>query len=177
MKKLLILAGVLIGFTSSAKDLIFLQSGEKISATIIDVRQDTLFYVKGKNGTAQFLLSNEVAFIQLDKKNTRVHQILQENIVVEPPVDEIKMLEGKLDANLHHNRGFGNFCLGFFFGPFGVLGTAIGKPRSPDYVKIPKKENLENTDYLKGYEKRARGKNVLHAVGGWAVVVLLSLVL
>jgi hypothetical protein len=177
MKKILLLACMMQALTGFTKDSIILNSGRELKVIIVDIKTNLLSYKKNKRSEVQILNAKDVAFIRIDERNILIRNLIQEEMKNQSPVDETKMLEGKLDATNFHQRGFGNFCLGFLLGPFGVVGTAIGRPRNPDYVMTPNKDNLSNPDYLKGYKRRARGKNVTNALGGWAAVIMLSIVL
>lgn len=159
-----------IASTGYTRDKIYLTNGKTLRCEIVTVEWNKLEY--RQRGKIAVLHADDVALIELDAANIEVIEKINVQIDPRNPLASCEM--GKADANAFHNRGFGNFALGFFFGPFGVLGTAIGAPRSPDYVKIPVKENLSDPAYLKCYRKRARGKNVLHAAAGWAGILLLS---
>jgi hypothetical protein len=168
MKKILLFALLLSSLTSYSKDKIKLSSGKTVRCNIVSLEQDRLTYTHRHQTIT--VSPSDVLLIEVDPDNTTIIEKLRLNYQ-ENPLAACEI--GKADAIAYHNRGFGNFCLGFFFGAFGVIGTAVGTPRSPDYVKIPIKENLQNPEYLKCYEKKARGKNVGSAVGGWATFLLI----
>lgn len=161
---------LILSFTGHTRDKIYLTNGKTIRCQIVNVEWNKLDYQH--RGKVNSLSSDEVSRIELDAANVAVIEKINATLDPRNPLASCEM--GKADANAYHNRGFGNFTLGFFFGPIGMLGTAIGAPRSPDYVKIPVKENLSDPAYLKCYRKRARGKNVLHATAGWAAILLVS---
>ncbi len=83
-------------------------------------------------------------------------------------------VKGKFDAPLH-GRGFGNGCLGFFFGVFGVIGTALGnaKPIRGMRARLSKNQDLFNDpEYMKCYRRRQRGRAVGASLTGWALFII-----
>jgi len=172
MKIYLLVAILLVGQVAISKDIIHLKNGERIKTHIIQIDSGMLITQKGKTHELRHYSTEDVEIIYLDENNQAMKSLVANNI--QQSID-IKCEEGKADATVYHKRGFGNFCLGFLFGPFGVIGTAIGTPRSPDYTKIPNKENLENANYLNCYKKKAKGKNVGAAFAGWGAIIVLAL--
>ena len=91
--------------------------------------------------------------------------------------DMDKCLKGQNDADMYHGKGGGNFCLGLLFGPFGVIGAALGKPAPMSGSKTgfmsQNKDLFQDPAYLSCYTKKARGKAVGNAALGWGAWVLL----
>lgn len=160
----------LLPLLSFGKDIVFLKDGTKIKCKIDNIEQDVLYYTK-KGKIQGFFKSEEVARIKVNARNTRIVKLLNSNL---PQNDLCE--QGTSDAVNFHKRGGGNFALGFFFGVFGVIGTAVGNPKGPDGAVIPNQENLKDPTYLKCYKKKAKKKNVSNALGGWASIIALVLI-
>ncbi len=88
-------------------------------------------------------------------------------------------MAGKMDAEMFHKKGAGNFVGGILLGPFWVIGAAIWSPDPGDgkntYMMSENKDLFTDPYYLKCYEKKARGTNVTAALGGWATWILFVL--
>lgn len=71
--------------------------------------------------------------------------------------------------------------MGVLFGPFAVIGAALGKPTpytGKDTVLMStNKDSFTNPDYLSCYSKKARGQNVTNALLGWAAWIIFIAVL
>src|ERR1039457_604094 len=76
-----------------------------------------------------------------------------------------KMLLGKMDAEAYHGKQGAHFILGVAFGAIGILGTAVFSNPSPlkdmKAMELSKNKALfTDPFYLKGYRRKARGRNV-----------------
>ena len=92
-----------------------------------------------------------------------------------------KCLNGRLDAELYHGKKSGHFILGFLFGPFSIIGTALSNP-TPErgrktYMLSKNKDQFSDPQYLSCYKKKAKGQLIGMEALGWGAWVLLLLVL
>lgn len=83
--------------------------------------------------------------------------------------EKSKCLKGKTDAKNYHHKREQHIVLGTIFGPFAVIGVALGNP-TPDgksYTKYSENRDLfKDKAYLKCYRQKARTKNVLNTLIG-----------
>lgn len=102
----------------------------------------------------------------------------KDNVAVDLLSSELdNCTKGKFDASLH-GRGFGNGCLGFFFGVFGVIGTALGKAKPIRGMRASDSKNQDlfnDPNYMKCYARRQRGRAVGSAIIGWAIFIVFYL--
>ena len=64
-------------------------------------------------------------------------------------------------------------------GVFGFIGVAVSNPKDPPASIEDRATKVNDGDYMMGYDKKAKGKNMGAAGAGWAVgfVILLILLL
>lgn len=90
---------------------------------------------------------------------------------------------GYQDAADNHGRRFGNGCLGYFFGIWGVAGALCGqaKPwKGQNAILSHNQQYFKDPSYRKGYAKRARKRATTNAgvgLGARLVVVFMVLLL
>jgi hypothetical protein len=162
-KTVLFTAAVLMAASSTfAKDVVYLKDGSKVKGDISQITEGQLTLAR-KNITKVYT-AEQVSWIKADNDN----QVLKDALkATDPDMYE----KGRLDASKYHKRTLGNGALGFFFGPFGLLGVALGGAKAPDVLDIKDDSLMKNEDYRHGYKKKAKGKNVGNAALGWAVGV------
>ncbi|HBX53149.1 MAG: hypothetical protein A2275_02670 [Bacteroidetes bacterium RIFOXYA12_FULL_35_11] len=90
-------------------------------------------------------------------------------------------LKGRQDAEMFHGKKGAHFALGLFTGIFGIIGAAVASP-SPysgkNTVLMSKnKEFFGDPAYMTCYKKKAKGQNVGATCGGFAVWLILLLLL
>ena len=171
MKKLVLLAVAFLSISvTNAKDVIFMKNGNKVKGRVISITNEQLTLIS-KNST-QVFTADQVAYIKSDQNNDVLNKALE---AYGSASDDYS--KGQIDAQTYHKRAFGNAALGFFFGPFGFLGVAIGGAKTPDVMDIKDESLLKNEDYRAGYKKKAKAKNLGNAgigCGAWVGLVLLA---
>jgi len=76
--------------------------------------------------------------------------------------DPESCMNGRHDASNHHGKTGVHVALGFLFGPFAIIGTAIAKP-TPDkgkrtYEMSQNKDQFDDPEYISCYRKKAKGQ-------------------
>ena len=90
-------------------------------------------------------------------------------------------MNGKMDADNYHGKEWGHAALGFFFGPFAMIGTAIAQ-QTPEKGKetsfaSKNKDQFSDPAYLSCYKKKAKGKLIGMEAAGWGAAILLILII
>ena len=90
-------------------------------------------------------------------------------------------LAGRTDAENHHGKAGLHVFLGVLFGPFAVLGAAVGQPKpqnGKNTLSMSKnQDSFNDPNYLSCYTKKARGQNVTNTLIGWGAWLLLIIAL
>lgn len=144
-------------------DIVCLRDGSKIKGELINVEPGKLTFQPNKKKLDLFILtSDQVEYVKVND----IQKIfwIQENMY----------LKGFADADIYHKRFGGNFCAGFFGGAIGFIIVAATDAKLPDPTVVGQ-ENFNNTQYLMGYNKKAKGKNMAAVGAGWAVSLLVLL--
>jgi len=92
------------------------------------------------------------------------------------PVDD-NCMKGAMDAQMYHSSS-GSFWWGMLFGPFAIIGAALGNPTPGDAAYMSSNRELfSDPVYLYCYSQAARKKNVQTAALGWGTWVLILAVI
>ena len=165
MKKHLIIASfVLISLLLKAQDVVVLNEGGRLKGSITSIVDKKLTIVDKKHKEHTFT-PEQVWFVKPDLYNKLLYQ-----------PDSASYHKGYQYAKQHHKRHFGNFCLGFFFGAFGVAGTAVVNPPIKPWCYQQLGFSIRNYDYHKGYNKAAKATNLKNAAFGWGSFIVMYLV-
>lgn len=156
-------------------DIVTLKTNQSFKGEIVKVKKTSIVF-KAENGENYTIPANDlhsVSFGNNDEKSVRSYQklaVLQENAC----------MKGAADGKAFHGKGGLHVALGALFGPFAVIGAAVGSPQPMNGARTA--EMSKNSDlftdpqYLECYKKAARGKNVGMAAAGWGMWILLLLI-
>ena len=98
------------------------------------------------------------------------------------PDGENKCLNGQMDAENFHGKKGGHFALGFLFGPFAMIGTALANPTpynsSNMIMMVDDRDDPKFSDpvYLDCYKKKAKTSLIGVEGLGWLSWILILLV-
>jgi hypothetical protein len=128
-------------------------------------------------GTKYIVPASEIFSLQFEDTADKVYTKYLEMAGDNPN----KCLNGRLDAENYHGKKGGHFVLGFLFGPFAMIGTALANP-TPErgkytYMRSKNKEQFNDPEFLSCYRKKAKGQLIGSEAMGWASWLLLLLVL
>jgi len=174
MKKSLILFCITLFLChlTQADDIVVLKDGHGFTGKIKSV----------KGCTVKLKWNNDRLYIPLDQV---------EYIAFENPEDKVALdfmvsqqnnncLLGQQDAEMFHGKYGGHVVLGFFFGPFAMIGTAIAQPyphRGKHTYALSKNKGLfDNPEYAICYKRKAKGRLIgaeAIGLGAWVVLVLI----
>lgn len=89
-------------------------------------------------------------------------------------------MKGADDAAMYHGKGLSHFALGFLFGPFAMIGTAIARPDpitgTRTFRKSQNHELFSDPDYLKCYRRKAKAGNLAMEGIGWGTWIFVVLI-
>lgn len=176
MKNLiLIIFAILLYSAVFAGDVLTLTNEMTFEGSVTKIKNcEIVFKSEGKKYN---IPASDVFSIAFEDTNNKVYNKYLEIANDDPG----KCLNGRLDAENYHGKKGGHFALGFLFGPFAMIGTALADP-TPEkgkdtYMLSKNKDQFENPEYLSCYKKKARGKLIGMEALGWGAWILLLLAL
>ena len=176
MKKLLFLfLAVLMSYSSFAGDILTLNNQMVFTGKVKKIKGcSVIFKVKGQKFE---IPASEIFSIQFENINDKVYT----NYIKMLEYDSNLCMQGRLDAENYHGKKGAHVALGFLFGPFAMLGTALADP-TPDkgkqtYMMSKNKAAFSNPEYLSCYKKKAKGQLIGMEAIGWGAWILLILAL
>lgn len=169
-KSLFILLVCLIALPGlKATDFVVLKDGHGFSGEIRSI----------KNCTVKLQWNNDKLYIPLEE----VEYIEFDDPTEKAALDFMAMPEdnncilGMKDAEMYHGKYGGHVVLGFLFGPFAMVGTAIAQPfpyRGKHTMALSKNRELfDNPDYALCYKRKAKGRLIGAEAIGWGSFILL----
>lgn len=176
MKKIIILLCIsLLPITlfGVEEDILTLTNQMKFKGKVITIKNCRVkFKAEGK---AYWVPASAIYSIEFADPEDKVYvkYIRQESVN--------KCFSGNSDADLFHGKAGLHVAMGVLFGPFAVIGAAVASP-TPQTGKSTmalsqNKEMFNDPEYLSCYQKKARGKNVVNTLLGWAAWVLFVVIL
>lgn len=176
MKKLtLTFTAILFAIASYAGDILTLNNQMVFEGKVSKIKNcAVVFKADGK----KFIVpSSEIFSLQFENTEDKVYT----DYIEMADGDPNKCLNGRLDAENYHGKKGGHFVLGFLFGPFAMIGTALSNP-TPErgkqtYMMSKNKEQFSDPEYLSCYKKKAKGQLIGMEGLGWGFWILLFLVL
>jgi hypothetical protein len=172
MKKIkLVIILILFAFSTYAGDILKLNNELVFQGKVISINENSILF---KSNNVEYNVPViDIFSVQFENTNDNVYvEYLQT-----PMSDPNKCLNGRLDAENYHGKSVGHFFLGFLFGPFAIIGTALAYP-TPDkgrktYMMSTNKDQFNDPEYLSCYKKKAKGQLIGMEALGWGVWILL----
>lgn len=147
-----------------ANDVLVMKNGQNVLGSVIDVEVDKIvFQSHAKNNEILKLSPDKVSFVKIEKPETLYW------------IQDSLYRKGITDATIHHKRFGRNFLAGFFGVTWGFIVVALVNPKLPD-AQVVGQANVNNPEYLKGYRKKAKEKNVLNALAGLILPLIIFLI-
>jgi hypothetical protein len=175
MKKIgLLMILMVLSVFSLAEDILTLKDGKSFEGEVTKIKNCHVYF-QTEIGT--FIIpAYDISAIQLENPSKRV---LKKYTLMSDTTNADKCMFGQQDAEMFHGKNFGHFVLGFLFGPFALIGTALANP-TPDkgqrtYMMSEHKDLFSDPSYLLCYKKKARGKLLGREAAGWGTWLLLVL--
>lgn len=170
-KFVLTVTALLVTLTSFAGDILILNNERVFDGKVTKIKNCEVVFMTAGNKykiPAADILAIEFAD-PTDKVYTKYMELASE--------DPNNCLQGNMDAeNLHGKKG-AHFALGFLFGPFALVGTALANPTpmkgKDTYMLSKNRELFDDPEYLICYRKKARAKLIAMEALGWGTAIVL----
>ncbi len=175
MKNLfLAIFAVLLTNTSFAGDILTLTNQMTFEGKVVKIKQcEVIFKAGGEKFTVP---ASDIYAIHFESAADKVYVDYLELIDRNPEA----CAKGSYDAAEFHGKGFGHFALGFLFGPFAMIGTAIARPDpvtgTHTFRKSENHELFADPDYLKCYRRKAKAGNIAMEAVGWGTWIFVALI-
>jgi hypothetical protein len=172
----LALSALLITAVTFAKgnDVLTLTSNKSFKGDVVRIKDCNVVF-KAENGEKYTVPANDIETLKFEDVNNKVYT----NYLSMMSADNSACMKGASDGKAFHGKGGIHVALGVLFGPFAVIGAAIGSPNPMNGARTA--EMSKNSDlfsdptYLECYKKAARGKNVGMTAAGWGMWIILLL--
>lgn len=171
-KRTIFLSLLLFSFLSSrAADVITLNNQMMFSGKVKQI----------KDCKVKFNIEGEIFFLPAEEIYSIVFENPEDKVLIAylELSDPDKCLKARSDADMYHGKTGLHVALGVLFGPFAILGAALGSPTpekgNDTYIMSKNRDFFSDPAYLSCYKKKAKGKNVGNTAIGWAAWILLIL--
>ena len=175
MKKITLTMIVILfaSFSSFAGDILTLNNKKQFEGKVKRIKHCSVIFKAG--GQKYEIPASEIFSLQFENTDDKVYTNYLKLLEEDPNL----CMQGRLDAENYHGKKGGHVVLGFLFGPFAMLGTALANP-TPDkgkqtYMMSKNKEHFDDLEYLSCYKKKAKGQLIGMEAIGWGAWLLLVL--
>lgn len=171
----LTMIAILVAFFSFAGDILKLNNEQQFEGKVKRIKDCSVIFKA--DGQKYEIPASEIFSLQFENTDDKVYTNYLKMLGQDPNL----CMQGRLDAENYHGKKGGHLVLGFLFGPFAMLGTALANP-TPDkgkrtYMMSKNKEKFNDLEYLSCYKKKAKGQLIGMEAIGWGIYILLFLVL
>lgn len=176
MKKMILsMLALSLTLVSLAGDILTLNNEMVFEGKVTKIKDCNVIF-KANDGNKYVIPATDIFSLQfenvLDKVYTDYLNLTDESE---------KCFNGRMDAESYHGKKGGHFVLGFLFGPFAMIGTALANPNPGNgkktYLLSKNKEQFTDPVYLSCYKKKAKGQLIGMEALGWGTWIILALLL
>lgn len=176
MKKVVLSAIIcVVMFSAKAGDVLTLTNDMVFNGKVTKVKDcEVVFKADGQ----KFIVpASDIFSLQFEDTDDKVYR----NYLALLEKDPSQCMNGRLDAESYHGKKGTHVALGFLFGPFAMLGTAMANP-TPEkgkstYMMSKNKEHFSDLEYLSCYKKKAKVQLIGMEAIGWGGFLLLLLLI
>ena len=174
-KTCILLMLVLVGYTSTAKDILILKNQQKFEVKIKKIKDCAVVFKIGRDKYT--IPADEIHAIEFENTQDKVYTDYLQRL----STTENLCLKARHDATNFHGKKVGHFFLGVLFGPFAIIGTALANPTpyssSNTLLLSSNKDYFSNPEYLICYRKRAKGSLITMEALGYFSYLMVYLML
>lgn len=177
MKKVIFtLLTVITVISAQAFDRLTLTNGMQFQGDVVKVKGCSVVF-KTEAGKVE-VPAKDIYSVEFENPNDE--QFVEYIAILDSEGSGDKCMNGQMDADKYHGKKGGHFVLGLLFGPFAVIGTAIGANPSPYNAKntvalSQNKDQFNDPEYLMCYKKEAKKGLIGMECAGWAAWILFIL--
>ena len=171
----LIIFLTMLGGYLHAGDILTLTNQKSYQGKVTKIKDcQVIFKLDGDKFT---IPANDIYSIEFENKSDKIYLKYLDELTTDP----YKCVNGRLDAAQYHGKKSAHIALGFLFGPFAMLGTAMSKPSPHNGQLTAQRSNhaylFDDPEYLDCYRKRAKGKLIGAESIGFGISVLMILLI
>ncbi|MFT5824411.1 MAG: hypothetical protein ACI8ZM_005679 [Crocinitomix sp.] len=171
----LTMIAILVAFSSYAGDILKLNNEQQFEGKVKRIKDCSVIFKA--DGQKYEIPASDIFSLQFENTDDKVYTNYLKMLDQDPNL----CMQGRLDAENYHGKKGGHVVLGFLFGPFAMLGTALANPTpakgKQTYMMSKNKDNFNDLEYLSCYKKKAKGQLIGMEAIGWGAWILLILVL
>lgn len=158
-----------------AGDILSLGNGMTFEGKVLKIKACTIIFKA--NGKKYEVPVDDISYIKFENEDDKVYTSYLEMSQTNPDA----CLSGSTDAaNFHGKRG-GHFVLGFLFGPFAIIGTALANPtpyKGKETLYLSKNQDQFNDpSYLTCYRRKAKASLINSELLGWGTYLIILLII
>jgi hypothetical protein len=164
----------LVSANAFGGDIVTLTNSLSFEGKVIKIKKCEVVFKA--HGDRYVIPGGEIQSIQFEDPQDIVYTEYREKGMADPDA----CMKGHTDARAFHGKQVGHFILGFLFGPFAMIGTAVSNPtpiRGKDtYALSQNKELFSDPQYLTCYKKAAKGRLIGMEAVGWGAWLMIYLI-
>ena len=158
----------------NAGDVLILPNGNQYEGKVVKLKGcDVIFR---SNGSRYVIPAGEIHSIHFEDENNKVLKDYQE-LTSDEGIN--KCMEGAKDAANFHGKKGAHVALGFCFGGFSMIGTALadcGPMKGSETMLLSKNKPLfTDYEYIQCYKKEARKNLLIMEAVGWGAFIVIYL--
>lgn len=171
----LIIFLTMLGMCLHAGDVLILTNQKSYQGKVTKIKDCQVVF---KSDGDKFIIpATDIYSIEFENKSNKIYLKYLDELTTDP----YKCVNGRLDAAQYHGKKSAHIALGFLFGPFAMLGTAMSKPTPQNGQLTAQRSNhaylFDDPEYLDCYRKRAKGKLIGAESIGFGISVLMILLI
>ena len=166
---------ILLSSPVQANDVLKLKNELVFEGKVTRIKRCTVLFTS--NRQRYEIPATEILFIHFGDTDDKVY----EDYLMQSEKDPNTCLNGWLDAKNYHGKKEVHFILGFLFGPYAIVATALANPTPQKGVNTmmnsTNKDQFSDPEYLRCYRRKAKAELItMEAIGYGALLGLVGIV-
>lgn len=177
MRKLLFyLLIIILSSPVQANDVLKLKNELVFEGKVTRIKRCTVLFTS--NRQRYEIPATEILFIHFGDTDDKVYK----DYLIQSEKDPNTCLNGWLDAKNYHGKKEVHFILGFLFGPYAMVATALANPTPQKGVNTmmnsTNKDQFSDPEYLRCYRRKAKAELItMEAIGSVAMLAVVGIAL
>lgn len=156
-----------------AADVVMLKDGHGFTGQIVSIKHDVI-KMKWQDDKL-FIPLEDIEQIEFESPGSKLALEF-----MTPQGQGEKCIAAQQDAEMYHGKVGGHVVLGFFFGPFALIGTALAQPYPHRGRHTPimskNKDLFDDPEFALCYKRIAKGKLLGAEAIGWGAWLVIFLI-